>query len=295
MKSIFPVGVIIDLDTCKDTTYKRSTARMAKIVGIMGFNTETFVLEPMDMPSISKSSILKDYIDKYLVYYFINNNIHDCDIYHNGKFGYLMSRVKVFDKDGTLFMSESNTVYLEFLEELCVKLDLLTLKYSITVDYNIRSDTRYRLNILRPYLDDLIKLFQRLDTGIRLLDGFLVISQEFKGNSLVMPQEAKFVVIYDSDSLNLKSISFSKDFVHFLSDEWGGVNLSSVKHIALSKEASVEQLIYILGLLNHAKGNRIRELESITKDNGCECASDFLYKHEDLVKELMDGIEVTVY
>lgn len=125
-------------------------------------------------------------------------------------------------------------------------------------------------------------------------DKLLMLRKDCAERSIIMPKDSVSIVFCGCNGKSIENIVFSEKFTDFLF-YIDTPTLSSVNSIALSKNTSVEQLISILNTLNLARGNQIRDLNFIVKYEGCEYAYDFLYKNEEAVKELMDGIEVTVY
>lgn len=299
MRSIVPVGVIIDLDTCFDTTYRENPARQAKIIGIMGFNTETLALEPMDKGEIDRSNELASCIGKNIMYYFTNNNIYlICSLNANGSTANAIGSPKIFDNQGNLFRSEHNDVSLICFGSFRVKINLVTFEYSITFGTDLRTALHggsvVKENVVSSYLDSVFNLFTKIGTGMYTQDKLLMLRKGCAEHSIIMPKDSVSIVFCGCNGKSIENIVFSEKFADFLF-YIDTPTLSSVKSIALSKNTTVEQLISILNTLNSARGNCIRDLNSIIKYEGCEYAYDFLYKNEEAVKELMDGIEVTVY
>lgn len=141
-------------------------------------------------------------------------------------------------------------------------------------------------------IDCFLPLFNKISDGIYENNGFVVVTGEVKGKSIILPSNSKHIRI-SVNSINVDEIVLNRELMSICSKD--SPTFKAIRKVYIGKDSSKRQLSQII------ENIRIRRL--IVSDTLAKlfCAEEFdsyyayLLDYNDLARKILDGIEVVVY
>lgn len=300
-KSYFlPIGYMVDTDNI----IYHVDSKHYHIISLVVFDLEKAELVPMKMEEVPSNNAFRyrfsnvrnnDFIFEIIEFVIESNplrkyTIHCGSAYFNIWYDYCLP---IYSKDMELiktFGGSFGSIQIDRHLSLDITFNPV-FDYKVCVRH-IKSVTLCALSQEIPHLADFLPIFNKLSDGIYENNGVVVITDDFKGKSLIIPDKAKCIWI-TAYKTEIYEIVFNSMFKSLYTT--GSLLMRTVRKIYISKDTSKRQLSQII------ENIRIRRL--IVSDTLAKlfCAEEFdsyyayLLDYNDLAKKILVGIEVVVY
>lgn len=300
-KSYFlPIGYMVDTD---NISY-RVDSKHYPIISLVVFDLEKAELVPMKMEEVPSNNAFRyrfsnvrnnDFIFEIIEFVIESNplrkyTIHCGSAYFNIWYDYCLP---IYSKDMELiktFGGSFGSIQIDRHLSLDITFNPV-FDYKVCVRH-IKSVTLCALSQEIPHLADFLPIFNKLSDGVYENNGVVVITDDFKCKSLIIPDKAKCIWI-TAYKTEIYEIVFNSMFMSLYTT--GSLLMRTVRKIYISKDTSKRQLSQII------ENIRIRRL--IVSDTLAKlfCAEefdsyyDYLLDYNDLAKKILVGIEVVVY
>ena len=253
---LLPLMYKIDINYYKASKYSKSFPVKELVV----LDLETRELTSIgvdDFPKYNKFSYrFMNIRDSYKIY-FID------EVYSNAEHRYYgecddfrvvveNSCLPVYDMDGNLIATcGSDYAILSIDARLAVEFTFKPVFSYKLITRHTELVKLFALSNIYPQSSDLLHLFDEVADGLYNENGICLVTQNFKGESLIIPESTKYIVI-NTKFIGFEEVVFNKSFeqIYGQSSYDGKV----VKKFYISKETSIEQLVQIIEIIRKLNG-----------------------------------------
>lgn len=141
-------------------------------------------------------------------------------------------------------------------------------------------------------LEYFFPLFNKVLDGIYENYGVVIITDDIKSKSLIVPEEAKCIRI-TTKFKKFDEIVFNKKFNRL--DTTGSSIFRYINKIYISKDSSKRQLSQIIESIRSSISIGSEKLDELFDEEKFDGYYDYLLRNDDLARKILDGIEVVVY
>lgn len=141
-------------------------------------------------------------------------------------------------------------------------------------------------------IDCFLPLFNKISDGIYENNGFVVVTGEVEGKSIILPSTSKHIRI-SMNSLTVEEIVFNREFISINSK--GSPILKTISRIYLGKDSNKEQVSQVIEAIRVSREIEVDWLEQLFNEGNFDSYYSYLLDNSTLAKKILDGIEVVVY
>jgi hypothetical protein len=141
-------------------------------------------------------------------------------------------------------------------------------------------------------IDCFLPIFNKISDGIYENNGFVVVTGEVEGKSIILPSNSKHIRI-SVNSLTVEEIVFNREFISICSKD--SPLFKSIRKVYIGKDSSKSQVSQVIDAIRVSRLILSEELVELFSVEKFDEYYDYLLGNDTLAKEILDGIEVVVY
>lgn len=293
---LMPIGYMVDMDNVKHC----SDSVRYPITHLVVFDLEIGGLFPIkDLPKYNAFHHRftlesdKDLAIEVVDYWVKWNGLQSIKVYH-GSFDYELSGscLPLYDTSMNIVKIYGGKIaHVPIWRDTFLKFTFEPFSFEL---YNQNIIYTNLFTYFKEYkeIDCFLPLFNKISDGIYENNGFVVVTGEVEGKSIILPSNSKHIRI-SVNSLTVDEIVLNREFISICSKD--SPIFKAIRKVYIGKDSSKSQVSQVIESI------RIRRL--IVSDTLAKlfCAEefdsyyDYLLEYNDLAKKILVDIEVVVY
>jgi hypothetical protein len=141
-------------------------------------------------------------------------------------------------------------------------------------------------------IDCFLPLFNKISDGIYENNGFVVVTGEVEGKSIILPSNSKHIRI-SVNSLIVDEIVLNREFISICSED--SPIFKAIRKVYIGKDSSRSQASQVIESIRISREIYSEELNRLFNYEKFDRYYEYLLDYNDLAKKILVGIEVVVY
>jgi hypothetical protein len=293
---LIPIGYMVDMDNVKHC----SDSVRYPITHLVVFDLETGGLFPIkDLPkknAFNRRFTLesnKDLAIEVVDYGVKWNGLQNIKVYH-GSFDYELngSCLPLYDTSMNIVKIYGGNLAHAFIwDNTFLKFTFEPFSFELYNQNIIYTNLFVSFKEYRE-IDCFLPLFNKISDGIYENNGFVAVTGEVEGKSIVLPSNSRHIRI-SVNSLTVDEIVLNREFMSICSED--SPIFKAIRKVYIGKDSSRSQASQVIESIRISREIYSEELNRLFNNEKFDRYYDYLLSNDTLAKEILDGIDIIVY